>query len=84
MLKWLSIALLIFLTLLAVWVMRLVQRLALRATVVLILLALAVTVWIYRDSLDECRVTCSCSLLGFDVDFSDNAEFVCANPTPVN
>ncbi len=83
-LKWLSIAALIFLTLVAVWTMRMVQRVALRVTVFLIMLALGVTVWVYRDSLDECRVTCSCTLLGLDVDFSDNAEFVCDNPTPIN
>lgn len=84
MLKWLSIAALIFLTLLAVWTMRMVQRMALRVMVFLVMLALGVTVWVYRDSLDECRVTCSCTLVGLDVDFSDRAEFICANPTPVN
>jgi len=84
MLKWLSIAVLIFLTLLAVWVMRLVQRTVLKATVFLILVALGLTVWLYRDSLDECRQTCSCTLVGLDIDFSDFEEFRCANPTPVN
>ena len=83
MLKWLSIALLILLTLIAVWVMRLVRRTALRATVFLVLVAMGLTVWLYRDSLDECRVTCSCQLLGLDVDFTDQAEFICDNPTPI-
>lgn len=76
-LKWFSLGGVVVVLLLNLFVIRMAQRMAIRAVMFLILISIAVTFWIYRDNLDECRRTCSCSLVGFDVDFSPAEDRVC-------
>ena len=62
--------------------LRFVTRTAIRISIIVLLFSLGVSAWLYRDSLDDCRSTCSCSLFGFDVDFSRTARLNCEAREP--
>ena len=52
---------------LAVLVMRVVRKLLLRLVLVLLIGALAASLWLQRADLQDCVETCSCKLFGQDV-----------------
>lgn len=72
-----SIAAIIAVGLGMLFVMRIVKGAILQVVALVILFGLVLGIWLYRGDLDECRRTCSCSLLGLDVDFSDSAQRQC-------
>lgn len=70
-------ATLILLALLMLFAIRMITSLAQKLVALMLLFGLAIAVWVYRGDLDSCRRTCSCSVAGFDVDFSEGAELQC-------
>jgi hypothetical protein len=72
-----SWAVLIGLGLLMLLTVRIVSSILQKIVALVLLFGLAVTVWVYREDLDECRKTCSCSVAGIDVDFPDAAIQQC-------
>lgn len=63
-----SVGLLVLLAVFSGWVLK---KTMFRALSLLVCVGLGFGVWWYRDRLDECRVTCSCSFLGYDVPVAD-------------
>jgi len=72
-----SWAVLVLLALLMLFTVRLIKAAVLQVVLLMMLLGVGITVWVYRDDLSECRTTCSCSLLGIEVDFSESAQRAC-------
>lgn len=77
LLKGLSWVVLVGIALLMLFSIRMISSMVRKVVALVLLLGLAIGVWLYRDDLDNCRRTCSCSVAGFDVDFSDAAEREC-------
>lgn len=51
----------------AIVVARFVGKMLIKAVVLLVLVAVAATIWLQRDQLSECAETCECQVFGFDV-----------------
>ena len=63
---------------LAVLVMRVVRRLLLRVVLVVLIGALAASLWLQRADLQDCVDTCSCQLFGQEVAVPADANPNCA------
>jgi hypothetical protein len=72
-----SWAVLIGLGLLMLLTVRIVTSVLQKIVALVLLFGLVVSVWVYREDLDECRRTCSCSVAGFEVDFPPGAIQQC-------
>ena len=68
----------VVLAILAVLVMRVVRRLLLRLALVVLIGALAASLWLQRAHLQDCVDTCSCQLFGQDVTVPADANPNCA------
>ena len=66
------------LAILAALVMRIVRRLLLRLVLVVLIGALAASLWLQRADLGDCVDTCSCKLFGQDVDIPADKNPNCA------
>lgn len=62
---------------LAVLVMRVVRKLLLRLVLIVLISALAVSLWLQRADLQDCVETCSCKLFGLDVTVPAEANPAC-------
>ena len=67
---------------LAVMVMRFVQKLVMKLTFTVVLVAIGALAWYERADLADCAKTCECKILGFDVkipteDLPANPKVVC-------
>ena len=62
----------------AVLVMRVVRKLLLRMVLVVLIGALAASLWLQRAHLQDCVDTCSCQLFGQDVTVPADANPNCA------
>jgi hypothetical protein len=60
--------------LIAIKVLRVIRQPSLQIVATVLIFALGVSVWTFRDNLQDCAITCDCSVVGLDVQFSD-AEF---------
>ena len=63
---------------LAVLVIRVVRKLVLRLVLVVLIGALAASLWLQRADLQDCVETCSCQLFGQDVTIPPDANPSCA------
>ncbi len=72
-----SWAVIIGLGLLMLLTVRIVTSVLQKIVALVLLFGLVVSVWVYREDLDECRLTCSCSVAGFEVDFPEGAIRQC-------
>ena len=63
---------------LAVLVLRIVRKLLLRLVLVVLIGALAVSLWMQRADLEDCIETCSCKLYGQEVTVPADANPSCA------
>lgn len=63
---------------LALLVMRFVRRLVLRLVLVMLIGALAASLWGQRGDLQDCVETCSCTLFGREVSIPADANPSCA------
>ena len=63
---------------LAVLVMRVVRKLLLRLVLVVLIGALAASLWLQRADLQDCVDTCSCKLFGRDVAVPTDTNPNCA------
>lgn len=70
-----AIVVLAVLAVLALWIVR---RLLLRLVLIVVLGALAVSLWLQRADLQDCVETCSCRLFGQDVTVPADANPSCA------
>lgn len=68
---------LVVVALLMLFAIRIVVSTIQKVVALLLLFAVGLAIWVYRDDLDSCRQTCSCSLAGFEVDFPDIAVDQC-------
>ena len=68
----------VVLAMVAVLVMRVVRRLLLRVVLVLLIGALAASLWLQRADLQDCVDTCSCQLFGQDVAVPADANPNCS------
>ena len=68
----------VVLTIGAVLVMRMVRKLLLRMVLVVLIGALAASLWLQRAHLQDCVDTCSCHLFGQDVTVPADANPNCA------
>ena len=68
----------VVLAILAVLVMRVVRRLLLRIVLVVLIGALAASLWLQRADLQDCVDTCSCQLFGQDVTVPADANPNCS------
>ena len=68
----------VVLGILAVLVMRVVRKLLLRLVLVVLIGALAVSLWLQRADLQDCVETCSCKLFGQDVTVPADTNPGCA------
>ncbi len=59
-------------------VMRSAQKLMFKVMGFIIMAALAVGCWAYRDTLQTCVKTCSCSLAGHKISIPASANQICA------
>ncbi len=62
---------------LAVLVMRVVRKLLLRLVLIVLIGALAASLWLQRADLQDCAETCSCKLFGQDVTVPADANPNC-------
>lgn len=69
---------LVVLAIVAVLVMRVVRRLVLRVVLVVLIGALAASLWLQRADLQDCVDTCSCKLFGQDVAVPADANPNCS------
>lgn len=69
---------LVILAIVAVLVMRVVRRLLLRFVLVLLIGALAASLWLQRADLQDCVDTCSCKLFGQDIAVPADANPNCS------
>ncbi len=67
----------VVLGILAVLVMRVVRKLLLRLVLVVLIGALAASLWLQRADLQDCVETCSCKLFGQDVTVPADANPSC-------
>jgi len=72
-----SWAMLLGIALLMLFSIRMIASMTRKIVALVLLFGLAAAVWAYREDLDTCRRTCSCSVAGIDVDFPDAAERQC-------
>ena len=63
---------------LAVLVMRVVRKLLLRLVLIVLIGALAASLWLQRADLQDCVETCSCKLFGQDVAVPADANPSCS------
>ena len=68
----------VVLAILAVLVMRVVRRLLLRVALVVLIGALAASLWLQRADLRDCVDTCSCRLFGQEVAVPADANPNCS------
>ena len=68
----------VVLAILAVLVMRIVRKILLRLVLVVLIGALAASLWIQRADLQDCVDTCSCKLFGQDVSIPDDRNPNCS------
>ncbi|MDE0606471.1 MAG: hypothetical protein OXH78_04865 [Acidimicrobiaceae bacterium] len=65
--RWLLIAAMALVALLLLFVARFVQRLLVKLVLLVVLVGLGVSLWIQRADLQDCALTCECSLYGREV-----------------
>lgn len=63
----------VVLLLLALWIVRFVQVMAIKTTLLVIVLGLGIALWVQRSNLGDCATKCSCRLFGTDVRISNDA-----------
>lgn len=66
-----GIGALVVIVLVAFFVLRFVQKMALRVVLLGLLAGIGVFVWWERDNLRQCVPTCSCSIAGYKVQVPD-------------
>lgn len=67
LLQWLIVAALVVVTYLLFLVLRFVHRLVAKLVLFAVLVGLGVSLWVQRADLQDCALTCECSLFGQEV-----------------
>ncbi|MGH9186814.1 MAG: hypothetical protein ACRD0U_13510 [Acidimicrobiales bacterium] len=73
-LRTVSIGALALLAVLALFVLRVVQRVMTKILLIGLLVAIAAGIWWQRDKLSDCAETCDCRFAGFEVPVPDIAQ----------
>lgn len=76
-LQTIAVVVIIGLLVLALVILKLVKALVMKVIGLAIIGGLVLGIYFYRDSLEECARTCSCTLLGQDVQVPDSATSIC-------
>lgn len=68
LLQWIILVVLAVLLYLMYVVVRFVQRIVVKVTLLLLLAGVGLSLWVQRTDLEDCARTCECSLYGQDVE----------------
>lgn len=66
--RWLAVGALVLIVLVALWILRFIQKMVLRVVLLGVAAVLGLVLYLQQDALAECGPPeCSCQLFGFDV-----------------
>ncbi len=78
-LRFLALLVIFALGLLALKVLRMIRQPSLQIVATVLIFALGLAVWTFRDNLQDCSITCDCSAGGYDVQFDAGQLDRCAH-----